>query len=444
MASPAKITEVLPDTLPDDFGEWDSAESPSSQPANPGNAEPAPGLGIVPKPANQPAETQAAAAPSGNLLRGTPLPTPAKDFADDGAFLHRVRSLSPAAERAEVVVPRQMTAAAIDEVRFSAPRSNGAAVATPRKPVASAPAPAPAVTEVVDRKPPVAQATAMSEADEVLFHSFRTNTAEAVQPKPVQKNWAKIAAIGGASAVVVVLLVMIPLFHHSKASAPKAATVAQPSVTVIEQPDANLDKPSPAITTTAAAPAKSQDADHSNDSSSDAQPAADQPSAGPSDAQSQLMNEQLNAPARIQRTKADTSEVAPPPSGGFGIAGMDQASGSNPVGSVFGSQSAPKVQAAAPKIVNVSAGVAVGLLVQKTPPVYPQIAKAARVSGTVVLQASISKTGAIQNLRVVSGPVMLRQAAVDAVRTWHYKPYRLNNEPVDIETTINVIFSLAG
>ena len=283
----------------------------------------------------------------------------------------------------------------------------------------------------------------MSEADEVLFQSFRTNTAEAVQPKQAKKNWTKIAAIGGASAVVAVLLLMIPLFHHSKASAPKAATVSQPSVTVIEQPDTNLDKPSPATTSTAAAPAKSQDADHSDDSSSDAQPAADPQSAGPSDAQSQLMNDQLNAPARIQRIKADTNEAAPP-AGGFGIAGIDQASGNNPIGSVFGSQTGPKVQAAAPKIVNVSAGVAVGLLIQKTPPVYPQIAKAARVAGTVVLQASISKTGAIQNLRVVSGPVMLRQAAVDAVRTWRYRPYRLNNEPVDIETTINVIFSLAG
>lgn len=442
MASPAKIAEVLPDTLPDDFGEWDSAESSSPQPANPGSTEPAPGLGILPKPAHQPAETQAAVAPSGNLLRGTPLPTPAKEFADDGAFLHRVRSLNPAADRTEVVVSRQATAA-IDEVRFSAPRTVGAAVATQRKPVAVAPAPAPAATEVIDRKPPVAQATAMSEADEVLFQSFRTNTAEAVQPKQAKKNWTKIAAIGGASAVVAVLLLMIPLFHHSKASAPKAATVSQPSVTVIEQPDTNLDKPSPATTSTAAAPAKSQDADHSDDSSSDAQPAADPQSAGPSDAQSQLMNDQLNAPARIQRVKADTNEAAPP-AGGFGIAGIDQASGNNPIGSVFGSQTGPKVQAAAPKIVNVSAGVAVGLLIQKTPPVYPQIAKAARVAGTVVLQASISKTGAIQNLRVVSGPVMLRQAAVDAVRTWRYRPYRLNNEPVDIETTINVIFSLAG
>jgi protein TonB len=84
------------------------------------------------------------------------------------------------------------------------------------------------------------------------------------------------------------------------------------------------------------------------------------------------------------------------------------------------------------------------MLIQKTQPVYPPIAKAARVSGTVVLQATISKTGSIEGLRVVSGPAMLQSAAMDAVRTWRYKPYLLNNDPVEVETTINVIFTLGG
>jgi protein TonB len=84
------------------------------------------------------------------------------------------------------------------------------------------------------------------------------------------------------------------------------------------------------------------------------------------------------------------------------------------------------------------------MLLQKTPPLYPPIAKAARVSGTVVLQAKISKTGAIEDLHVVSGPAMLQQAALDAVRTWRYRPYLLNNDPVEVETTVNVIFTLGG
>lgn len=92
--------------------------------------------------------------------------------------------------------------------------------------------------------------------------------------------------------------------------------------------------------------------------------------------------------------------------------------------------------------VTIPADAVLGRLLQKTPPVYPPIAAAARVSGTVVLQAIISKQGTIESLRVVSGPALLQQAALDAVRTWQYKPYTVNNKPVEVETTVNVVFTL--
>jgi protein TonB len=60
----------------------------------------------------------------------------------------------------------------------------------------------------------------------------------------------------------------------------------------------------------------------------------------------------------------------------------------------------------------------------------------------VNLQATISKLGTIENLRVVSGPPMLQQAALDAVKSWRYKPYLLDGEPTEVETTVSVIFSL--
>lgn len=60
------------------------------------------------------------------------------------------------------------------------------------------------------------------------------------------------------------------------------------------------------------------------------------------------------------------------------------------------------------------------------------------------MQAIISKQGTIENLKVVSGHPMLVQAAIDAVREWRYRPYILNNEPVEVETQITVNFSLAG
>ena len=161
--------------------------------------------------------------------------------------------------------------------------------------------------------------------------------------------------------------------------------------------------------------------------------------------QSEMMNNQLTAPTRIPHDIKMVAEKEAPPSSNFGVAGMEGlgGAGSGALGSVFG-DNGPKVKAAAPKKVNISAGVMVGMLLQKTMPVYPPIAKAARVSGTVVLQATISKTGLIENLRVLSGPAMLQQAALDAVKSWRYRPYLLNNEPVEVETTVNVIFTLGG
>ena len=89
-----------------------------------------------------------------------------------------------------------------------------------------------------------------------------------------------------------------------------------------------------------------------------------------------------------------------------------------------------------------SAGVIAGNKLGGSTPQYPAIAKAARIQGTVVLQATISKTGTIENLRVLSGPPMLQQAALESVKTWRYKPYLLNGEPVEIETEITVKFKL--
>jgi protein TonB len=85
-----------------------------------------------------------------------------------------------------------------------------------------------------------------------------------------------------------------------------------------------------------------------------------------------------------------------------------------------------------------------GNLVHKVQPAYPALARSARIQGAVVLQAVISKAGAIKNLKVLAGHPMLVQAAIDAVSQWRYRPYILNNEPVEVETQITVNFSLAG
>jgi protein TonB len=81
-------------------------------------------------------------------------------------------------------------------------------------------------------------------------------------------------------------------------------------------------------------------------------------------------------------------------------------------------------------------------IIRKVDPVYPQIAKTAHISGTVVLHAIIAKDGTIQELQFVSGPPLLMRAAMDAVKQWRYKPTLLNTQPVQVDTTITVIFNL--
>jgi protein TonB len=155
----------------------------------------------------------------------------------------------------------------------------------------------------------------------------------------------------------------------------------------------------------------------------------------------------LRTPTKIpDKIKKIVEEEAPPPvSSSVGVIGGVGPAGS--AGGVLGGVLA-SANSAAPKIevkrLRVSQGVQASKLISQPKPVYPPIAKQARVQGQVVLQAVISKTGTIENLKVVSGHPMLTQSALDAVRNWRYQPTVLNGEPVEVETTINVNFSLTG
>jgi periplasmic protein TonB len=85
-----------------------------------------------------------------------------------------------------------------------------------------------------------------------------------------------------------------------------------------------------------------------------------------------------------------------------------------------------------------------GNLIRRVEPAYPPLARSARIEGSVELAALISKEGAIENLRVVSGHPLLVHSAIEAVSQWRYRPYILNGEPVEVETQITVRFFLSG
>jgi TonB family protein len=92
--------------------------------------------------------------------------------------------------------------------------------------------------------------------------------------------------------------------------------------------------------------------------------------------------------------------------------------------------------------VNVSGAMMSGLLLKSVPPAYSRNARNFGITGTVVLQATISKEGHIEDLYVISGPRELQQAAMDSVKQWVYKPYLIDGEPVEVQTQINISFAM--
>ena len=158
----------------------------------------------------------------------------------------------------------------------------------------------------------------------------------------------------------------------------------------------------------------------------------------------------MTVPTKIPKINM-IKDPGPPPPPGTPSADLSSTAGGNPTslfGSPTGSGDGPAVTVAPPKKpsgpVRISGGVMAGTILSKVQPVYPAIARSARLSGTVVLSAKISKTGAIQDLSVISGPAMLQGAAIDAVKQWRYKPYLLNGEATEVNTTVTVNFNLNG
>jgi periplasmic protein TonB len=160
---------------------------------------------------------------------------------------------------------------------------------------------------------------------------------------------------------------------------------------------------------------------------------------------SEIVDGSLRAPTKIpKQVKMIQEDEAPPPATGVVggvVGGVPGGSTGGVIGSIVGS-TAPPPKVATPQKVRISSGVAEGMKIHDVQPTYPQMARIAHIQGDVVLQATISKTGSIENLRAVSGHPILIQAALDAVRQWKYKPYILNTEPVEVETQITVKFHM--
>ncbi len=484
MASPEKIAPLLPETLPENFSDWDGEASPAPSPANSGGWESWEAthlLGKSPKPSGQSADRDAilesllgkprvsglpSSAPATtkrqmNLIdwdnkespaatsvnrgeretRGAghslskstkPLGQPADRVAILESLLDRSRVSSSASPAPVSLKPQKLTS----ELVNLSPTSD--ASRTPKE-VPIVPGLPNAVSVHGMSNSTEVNTTLRSEADGALFEMFRSKNIEVrEEPKTARKKWLTVPAIC-AGSILLPLILVVPLFHHGMKPATKQS-VQPPRGASDTQPKPNAPAPSANEPLTQDKPLVKTEGKQTTDNQTPNKEVVAKQMQVPTE----MMSDQLAAPTQIpQGIKKPVADNGPPPAS-FGAAGADGLGGNGAIDGVFKGQAQRTFKVANSKPLAISSGVAAGMLIQKMPTIYPAIAKSARVSGTVVLHAIISETGTIKDLHVVSGPDMLRQAAVDSVRAWRYRPYKLNNEPTEVETTISVIFSLGG
>jgi TonB family protein len=269
-----------------------------------------------------------------------------------------------------------------------------------------------------------------------IFRSamFQSEPNEAAEKQGA--NWMKWILIGAGPVVLALVLLIVFTRSSTSNAATTNAKQTQAAASAVKEEDAtaadrlivnatgktgNTVQPSSAKAT----PAQPQIGQQSTASES-------QPSAPVSP---DAMAAQLVAPTRIAgRINKNVTADEPPPSAPAPVSLEDN---NSVPGSVFGSGSKPKFM---PRVVPISAGIAAGMIIHKTTPIYPKFAQDAHITGTVLLKATITKQGSIEGIQVLSGPKLLAPAAVDAVKTWKYKPYMLDGQPVAVETNVTIVF----
>jgi protein TonB len=118
--------------------------------------------------------------------------------------------------------------------------------------------------------------------------------------------------------------------------------------------------------------------------------------------------------------------------------------GGIPGGNITSVAAPPPPKPVTPARIKQGGNVTAASIITQTRPTYPPLARQARIQGTVTLHAIIDKEGRVAQLEVVSGHPLLVQAALDAVKQWRYKPTQLNGDPVEVDTTIQVTFTMGG
>ena len=428
----AGAVDFLP--LPSENG---TAPEPAPQPA------PTPSVQqVAPKVAAKPAQP-AAAVPTATRSSIAPITEPADEA---------VKEVRPSEERFTLPAPAETRQPANEHDDFAAWDKANLRPATPI-PITKSPDQRPRPSLVPDRRksesipritPDIPRVTPEVEETPtpappverppVSVELFRSATFEqdSERSEASEKQGAKLVKwiLIGAGPVVLGLVLLI-VFTRSSGSTPAAPAVSAKEVPVVPAepkvaPGSQLIVNATGKTATAVpAAAKPSPAVQANAPEEETKQTQVSPDA---------MAQQLVAPTRIAGAIKRSASEEPPPTGPAPVS-LDE--GSAVAGSVFGSSAKVK---AAPHVVPISAGVADGMIIRKTAPVYPRFAQEAHITGKVVLKATITKQGTIEGVQVMSGPKILTPSAADAVKSWKYRPYLLDGQPVSVETTITVVF----
>lgn len=245
---------------------------------------------------------------------------------------------------------------------------------------------------------------------------FEESLIESTAVLQTRNRWPTVISVA-IQAVIAATIVAVPLLH------PEVIKLHAPTMTLFAPPPHPPQPPPPAP--------RRIHVDATNASSMSA-PAP----AAPTNASSQITHTLLAA------NDPGDAPSASPLNLGMGNSSMPFGTSS---GSGSGSSLHIVVEGTGSKgRMNISSGVSKGLLLAPIRPDYPQIAKVTHTEGIVIVQAVISRTGTIESAHVVSGPAMLQAAALAAVRSAHYKPYLLNDQPTEVETTFSISFKISG
>jgi len=425
------------------------AAPPETKPASAWPATAAPGLAFA---ANDPA------AHDDDLLKISDEPTAAPSTA--APVFNKYGAPASQAERSPAAAA---SSAANGNTAFTA-----GSPATHRSGAASAPAPAREVQDshIAEISPAHTPAEVQPRLDNATSANLTESSSYAGSAPSFTFGGANVPAessggskkilVGVAAAALVAAGLYLGWTKFQGRETQPVSTQTQTTAAPVAVPQAakpNSAKPAPAIpaltpaTSTSlpssqpnAVPAKTLVTDDTDFSSDDASaPSSTKPSGSTSPAASKaaaaapLVLKGGTVPKIHSKTAAAD---APAPS----MIGMATAGAGAPPPDLVGAESsAPKPIL---QTLSVSQGVSQGLLLKKVQPTYPKNALLMRIEGAVELMATISKTGDISHIKVLSGDSQLSRAAAEAVKQWKYKPYLLNGEPVEIQTQVTINFKL--